>query len=89
MAVLPRCKTFENFEQVRIHIMQFDEELCSETFLSNLKMFVPSKDDDLKIMKKYQEGPIEACEELDIPEQFIIEVKIQHVHIKGTILTLQ
>lgn len=75
MAVLPRCKTFENFEEVRIHIMQFDDELCTDTFLSNLKMFVPTKDDDLKVMKKYQAGPAEDCDELDIPEQFIIEVK--------------
>lgn len=55
--------------------MKFDDELCTETFLSNLKAYVPSKDDDLKIMKKYQDGPVESCIDLDIPEQFIIEVK--------------
>ena len=54
--------------------MQFDDELCTDTFLGNLISYVPSKDDDLNVMKKYQDGPVEDCEELDIPEQFTIEV---------------
>lgn len=75
LAVLPRCKNFDDFSEVRLHIMKFDDELCTETFLGNLNTYIASKDDDLKIMKKYQEGPIEACIDLDIPEQFIIEVR--------------
>lgn len=78
--MLPRCKNFDDFAQVRTHIMMFDDELCSETFLSNLKTYIVSKDDDLKIMKKYQDGPVEACLELDTPEQFIIEVKYIYIN---------
>jgi hypothetical protein len=75
LAVLPKCKNFDNFVEVRLHIMKVDDELCTETFLGNLLSYVPSKDDDLKIMQKYMDGPAEDCEELDIPEQFTIEVK--------------
>lgn len=74
LAVLPKCKQFESFTVVRSHIMEIDDELCTETFLANLISYMPNKDDDLKIMEKYQKGPVEDCEELDIPEQFTIEV---------------
>lgn len=74
MAVLPKAKNFDNFVDVRLHIMKVDDELCTETFLGNLISYVPSKDDDLQVMQKYLNGPAEDCEELDIPEQFTIEV---------------
>jgi hypothetical protein len=55
--------------------MKVNDELCTETFLGNLIAYVPSKDDDLKKMEKYQKETPEVCEEdLDIPEQFTIEV---------------
>jgi hypothetical protein len=57
--------------------MAVDDILCVDTFLGNLISFAPTKDDDLKVMQKYLDGPPEDCEELDIPEQFTVEVKIK------------
>lgn len=54
--------------------MRVDDDLCTETFLGNLISYLPTKDDKLDVMKKYLEGPPEACEELDTPEQFTVEV---------------
>ena len=56
--------------------MKVNDELCTETFLGNLIAYIPSKDDDLKLLEKYQKETPEVCEELDIPEQFTIEVCI-------------
>jgi hypothetical protein len=84
LAVLPRVKMYPNFAAVRLEIMKVNDELCTETFLGNLIAYVPSKDDDLKKMEKYQKETPEVCEELDIPEQFIIEVSIDlnKIHLK-------
>lgn len=54
--------------------MKIDDALCTDTFLGNLINFLPTKDDNLTLMQKFLEGPPEACNELDIPEQFTIEV---------------
>lgn len=74
MAVLPKVKPYPNFAEVRLDIMKINDDLCTETFLGNLIAYVPSKDDDLKLLEKYQKETPEVCEELDIPEQFTIEV---------------
>lgn len=77
LAVLPRVKLYPNFAAVRLEIMKVNDELCSETFLGNLIAYIPSKDDDLKMMEKYQKATPEVCEEeLGIPEQFTIEVRL-------------
>lgn len=54
--------------------MQIDDELCTEVFLSNLLAYAPNNDDKIDVMKKYLQGPPEACVELDLPEQFTVEV---------------
>jgi len=36
--------------------MKINDELCTETFLGNLIAYVPSKDDDLKLLEKYQKA---------------------------------
>jgi hypothetical protein len=77
LAILPKCKNYDTFQDVRFHIMAVDDILCVDTFLGNLISFAPTKDDDLKVMQKYLDGPSENCEELDIPEQFTVEVKIK------------
>jgi hypothetical protein len=69
-------KPYPNFAEVRLDIMKVNDELCTETFLGNLIAYIPSKDDDLKLLEKYQKETPEVCEELDIPEQFTIEVCI-------------
>ncbi|KAG1193609.1 hypothetical protein G6F70_009036 [Rhizopus microsporus] len=74
LAVLPKCKAFDTFVDVRKSIMRVDDNLCTETFLGNLISYLPTKDDKLDVMKKYLEGPPEACEELDTPEQFTVEM---------------
>jgi hypothetical protein len=74
LAILPKCKTFESFVEVRKAIMKIDDALCTDTFLGNLINFLPTKDDNLTLMQKFLEGPPEACDELDIPEQFTIEM---------------
>ena len=74
MAVLPKVKQYNSYAEVRLEIMKINDEICTETFLGNLLAYVPSKDDDLKLMEKYLTGEPEACEELDFPEQFTIEV---------------
>lgn len=75
LAVLPKVKAYPNFAEVRLDIMKINDELCTETFLGNLIAYLPSKDDDLKLLEKYQKETPEVCEEeLDIPEQFTIEV---------------
>lgn len=78
--MLPKVKAYPNFAEVRLDIMKINDELCTETFLGNLIAYVPSKDDNLKVMEKYQKETPEVCEEeLDIPEQFTIEVSLAHV----------
>ncbi|KAG1503645.1 hypothetical protein G6F53_010583 [Rhizopus delemar] len=74
LAILPKCKAFESFVEVRKAIMKIDDALCTDTFLGNLINFLPTKDDNLTLMQKFLEGPPEACNELDIPEQFTIEL---------------
>lgn len=74
IAVLPKVKQYSSFAQVRERILAVDDELCTETFLSNLILYAPTKDDDLRTMEKYTEASDEEKAKLDIPEQFTIEV---------------
>lgn len=86
IAVLPKLKQYSSFAQVRERILAVDDELCTETFLSNLILYAPTKDDDLRTMEKYMEASDEEKAKLDIPEQFTIEVYIStytttlHIH---------
>ena len=64
------------YPEVRRQILFMDDELCTETFLSNLIQYTPNKDDDLKKMEKYLKASDEERLELDYPEQFTIQVKI-------------
>ncbi|KAI8143924.1 hypothetical protein BJV82DRAFT_609883 [Fennellomyces sp. T-0311] len=74
ITVLPRLKHYESFAQVRHHILSVDDQLCTETLLSNLIQYAPSNDDDLKTMEKYVNASDEERKALDTPEQFIVEM---------------
>ncbi|OBZ86184.1 Disheveled-associated activator of morphogenesis 1 [Choanephora cucurbitarum] len=74
IAILPKIKQFGSYKKVIQHIQMMDDKLCTETFLINLTAYLPSRDDDLTLMQKYLKGPEEKCQELDYPEQFIIEM---------------
>lgn len=65
---------YPNFAEVRRDIMKFNEQLCIEIFLSNLKDLKPDARDNTTLMLKYQNDPNEAWDELDIAEQFTLEV---------------
>lgn len=62
------------FKEARRQLLQLDEQLCTETFISNLIAYLPSKDDDTRTMEKYMKESDEKRAELDYPEQFTVEV---------------
>ncbi|KAI8971225.1 formin homology 2 domain-containing protein [Pilobolus umbonatus] len=72
LSVLPRCKVFESFTETRLHIMGVDDELCSETFLSNLITFFADKNEMFEVEKYLKD--LDRIPELDIPEQFTVEM---------------
>ncbi|KAI8072909.1 formin homology 2 domain-containing protein [Gongronella butleri] len=73
IAVLPRAnKHADSFEQVKREIMAVNDDLCTDTFLSNLIAFVPDKKDDIKLMEKYLKSYPENIDELAEPDQFTI-----------------
>ncbi|KAG0177062.1 hypothetical protein DFQ29_005302 [Apophysomyces sp. BC1021] len=74
IAILPKVKQYQSNQEVRAHILSIDDELCNDTFLGNLISYAPNKDDDLKKMEKYMAASEEECEELDLPEQFVVEM---------------
>lgn len=74
IAILPKIKHL-TLKQVRQEILAVSDELCTETFVSNLLSFIPNKDDDLKTMEKYMGASEEERQELDDPEQFTVEVE--------------
>ena len=75
IAVLPRAnKHADSFEQVKREIMAVNDDLCTDTFLSNLIAFVPDKKDDIKLMEKYLKAYPENIDELAEPDQFTIIV---------------
>ncbi|KAI7869247.1 hypothetical protein BDF14DRAFT_1951245 [Spinellus fusiger] len=59
---------------IRALVIAVDDTLCNDTFLGNLIAYAPSKDDDLVKMNKYMVASDEECEELDIPEQFTVQM---------------
>ncbi|KAG2233169.1 hypothetical protein INT48_005007 [Thamnidium elegans] len=74
IVIFPKIKHFSSYKEVRDHILAMDDKLCTETFLSNLIAYCPSREDDLITMQKYISGPEEDCQKLDLPEQFTIEM---------------
>ncbi|KAI8096734.1 formin homology 2 domain-containing protein [Halteromyces radiatus] len=72
IALLPKISKFTSLEEARQHILAMDDDLCTETFLSNLVTYVPDKQDDLKIMEKYLKATPEECQELAEPDHFTI-----------------
>lgn len=76
IAILSKIKHYASFQDVRRDILAMDDGLCRETFLSNLIAFAPSRVDNLVTMKKYLESPEEELQKLDLPEQFMLEVKL-------------
>lgn len=78
LAVIPKIKNMAMLE-VRQKILYMDDAFCTDIFLSNLLAFAPTNDDDLKTMEIYMKKTPEECEELDLPEQLTIEVKLQAV----------
>ena len=75
IVIFPKIKHFDSYKDVRDHIIAMDDKLCTETFLINLITYCPNRDDDLVTMQKFLEGPEENCAQLDLTEQFTIEVK--------------
>lgn len=73
LAILPKIKNM-TFKDARRQLLQMDEQLCTEIFISNLIAFLPNKDDDMRTMEKYMKESDEKRAELDYPEQFIVEV---------------
>ncbi|OAD75627.1 hypothetical protein PHYBLDRAFT_64532 [Phycomyces blakesleeanus NRRL 1555(-)] len=75
IAILSKIKRVPSFGHVRRQILCFDKELCTETFLGNLLACSPSRDDNTKIMEIYTKKSERECEDLDLPEQFTIEMQ--------------
>ena len=73
LTILSKIKHL-TYKEVRRQILYVDDELCTETFVSNLIQFAPNKDDDTKMMEKYVAASEEERLELDFPDQFIVEV---------------
>lgn len=73
LAILPKIKNM-TFKDARRQLLQMDEQLCTEIFISNLIAFLPNKDDDMRTMEKYMKESDEKRAELDYPEQFVVEV---------------
>lgn len=73
LAILPKIKNM-TMKEARRQLLQMDEQLCTETFISNLIAYLPSKDDDIRTMEKYMKESDEKRAELDYPEQFTVEV---------------
>ncbi|CAO3642143.1 unnamed protein product [Cunninghamella blakesleeana] len=75
ITVLPKVKQFGDFNVVRKKIMQLDDDICTEIFLTNLISSLPSQEDDLKTMEHYiNTKDDEESKKLDIPEQFTVEM---------------
>lgn len=73
IAVLPKIKHL-TYKEARQKILEIDDDLCTETFVSNLITYLPNKDDDLKTMEKYLNASEEEKAELNDPEHFTVEV---------------
>lgn len=85
LAILPKVKNM-TFKEVRRHIINMDDDLCNETFVTNLISFAPSKDDKLDVMEKYIKASEEERLELDEPEQFTVEVRILYLILKSLLI---
>ncbi|KAI8877777.1 actin-binding FH2 [Backusella circina FSU 941] len=72
IAILPKIKRFGSFQDVRRHILAMDDKLCTEIFLINLISCIPNHTDNLNRMSSYLKE--KDCKELDLPEQFAIEM---------------
>ncbi|KAI8067755.1 hypothetical protein BC940DRAFT_300394 [Gongronella butleri] len=71
IAVLPKLKSYKTFAEVREQMMQVNDDLFTETLLTNLLANVPSKEDDQKVLEKYLK-PDANMDDLDTPEQLTI-----------------